>query len=242
MAGMSARWLTWGQRRISYELIREHRRDLKITVFPDLRVVVRAPEVHPLAHIERRISARRSWIARRLHEFERMPVLAVPRRYVAGESQWFLGRQYRLVVRAGPAGVTRSAGQLLVSVQRPNSPVWVRRAVEAWYGVEAGRVYRDLVAHVQERSRRLATLTVSVRVRRMRRRWGSCSASGVITLNPLLVQAPRGCIEYVVAHELSHLLVPDHSARFSRVLSQLMPDWEKQRTKLNRHEVAMRQA
>ena len=240
MAGTSKRRLTWGQRRITYELIREQRRDLKITVFPDLRVVVWAPEVHPLAHIERRISAKRSWIARRLHEFERMPVLAVPRRYVAGESHWFLGRQYRLVVRAGPTRVTRSAGRLLVSVRRPNSPVSVRRAVDVWYGVEAGRAFRDLVAHVQERSRRLATLTVSVRVRRMRRRWGSCSASGVITLNPSLVQAPRGCIEYVVAHELSHLLVPDHSSRFTRELLRLMPDWERQRTRLNRHEVAMR--
>ncbi|MHB1210546.1 MAG: M48 family metallopeptidase [Acidimicrobiales bacterium] len=238
MAATSPRWLTWGQRRVAYTLTREHRGDLKITVFPDLRVVVWAPAAQPLAHIERRISARRAWIARRLHEFEQMPVSTAPRRYVAGESHWFFGRQYRLVLSSGPTRVSRSAGRLLVSVPRPNSPISVRRAVEAWYVIEARKAYRDLVTHVRVRSRRLVTLTISVRVRRMRRRWGSCSSTGVITLNPLLVQAPRGCIEYVVAHELSHLLVPDHSARFTRVLSQLMPDWERQRARLNRHEVA----
>jgi predicted metal-dependent hydrolase len=78
----------------------------------------------------------------------------------------------------------------------------------------------------------LANLEYQVRIRRMTRRWGSCTARGVITLNPLLIQASLSCVDYVIAHELVHLLEPSHSPRFYRLLDNVMPDWRRRREKL----------
>ncbi len=71
-----------------------------------------------------------------------------------------------------------------------------------------------------------------LRVRRMRRRWGSCTAKGTITLNPFLLQAPMSCIDYVIAHELLHTVEPSHSCKFVRLLDRVIPEWRERKRKL----------
>lgn len=110
--------------------------------------------------------------------------------------------------------------------------------LDAWYSERARHIFARQIAALQKREPSLTNRPISVRVRRMSRRWGSCTPAGTITLNPNLVQAPSGCIEYVVAHELCHLLVHDHSPRFFRNLERLVPDWEKRRARLNRLSIA----
>jgi len=68
----------------------------------------------------------------------------------------------------------------------------------------------------------------------MKKQWGSCSPQGTILLNPYLIKAPRECIDYVVLHELCHLKEHNHSPRYYRLLSQLMPDWEPVKARLDR--------
>jgi predicted metal-dependent hydrolase len=67
----------------------------------------------------------------------------------------------------------------------------------------------------------------------MRRRWGSCSPKGRITLNAELMKVPPPCVDYVLTHELCHLLVADHSPQFYRLLTTCMPEWERHRRQLN---------
>jgi len=67
----------------------------------------------------------------------------------------------------------------------------------------------------------------------MRTQWGSCSPKGDVLLNPYLVKAPKACIEYVVAHELCHLREHNHSERFYRLLSRVLPDWEARKAELD---------
>jgi predicted metal-dependent hydrolase len=79
---------------------------------------------------------------------------------------------------------------------------------------------------------RFSPLEPQVRIRRMVQRWGSCTPTGTITLNPALVQAAPACIDYVLAHELTHLLEPAHSARFYQLMTNVMPDWRHRRERL----------
>ena len=82
-----------------------------------------------------------------------------------------------------------------------------------------------------------ASLTLNLIIRRLQARWGSCSPSGVITLNLTLIQTPKACIDYVILHELCHIKENNHSAAFYKLLGHVLPDWERRREKLNAVEV-----
>jgi len=224
---------TWGERTFRYDLLLEDRRDLTISVLPDLRVTVRAPRGKSMTLIEGRVHARRPWIARQLRELERYHPLPLPRRFIAGETHWYLGRQYRLTIRAGETSVVAFAGRIVVTVPRPDEPPQIKRALEQWYAGRARAVFESRLADVQKTVPSLRRLEVTMRVRRMTRRWGSCAPSGLVTLNSELIRAPKTCIDYVVVHELCHLVVPSHSSKFYRLLRRCMPDWESRRQALN---------
>jgi hypothetical protein len=73
-----------------------------------------------------------------------------------------------------------------------------------------------------------------VKIKRLKKKWGSCSKQGKITLNSELVKAPKGCIEYVINHELCHLVEHNHSSAFYELQEKTMPDWEKRKNKLEK--------
>jgi hypothetical protein len=73
-----------------------------------------------------------------------------------------------------------------------------------------------------------------LQIKRLKKRWGSLSAKGTLTLNTDLIRAPKECIDYVVTHELCHLVNKDHNAQFYGLLGKIMPDWEKRKHKLER--------
>lgn len=225
--------LSWGERTIPYELSVEHRNDLAITVHPDLRVTVRAPQSKTTEIIDKRLQAKRSWIARQLRDFEQYHPLPAPRRFVGGETHWYLGRQYRLRLMSGPPSVRCFAGRLVVSVRRPEVTDSVEKALIEWYELRARAVFTERFAEVQRMVRRFRELAPQLRMRRMKKRWGSCSPNGTVTLNTELIQASKVCIDYVIVHELCHLIVPAHSPRFFRLLDTCMPDWARRRERLN---------
>lgn len=226
------RSLTYGGDTISYEVrLLPSRRTLAIEVHPDSRVVVRAPLDCPATVIAARMQKRAGWISRKLAEFERYRPRTPPRQYINGESQLYLGRQYRLKLMPGEAtGVKLFRGRLLVSLPGKADPASVKALLHRWYLDRARTVCSDvLVASLRrfngiERPRLI--------VRSMATRWGSLSPAGTMTLNVDLVRAPRACIEYVVIHELCHTRHRDHDARFFTLLGQVMPDWTQRKQRL----------
>lgn len=224
---------SWGERTFEYSLQLQARRDLVITVHPDLRVEVLAPESKPLDVVLGRIQAKRSWIARQLRDFEGQQTFA-PHRFVPGESCLYLGRQYRLRVERRGQGVALQGGRLVVRVSPKAGPERVREAVVDWYGTRARGVFARRALRMQREISLLRGLEWALRVRQMQRRWGSCTSRGTITLNPALVQMTPSCIDYVIVHELVHLLEPSHSPKFFRLLGRAMPGWEKRKQNLER--------
>jgi predicted metal-dependent hydrolase len=222
---------TWGERTFDYTLRLQPRRDLVITVHPDLRVEVLAPESKPLERVLGRIQAKRSWIARQLQEFEGQQPLA-PHQFVPGESCWYLGKQYRLRVERAGEGVTLQGGRLVVRVSPKAGRERVQAAMAGWYRTRAREVFERRALRLQRESSVLGGLEWTLRVREMKRRWGSCTVRGTITLNPALVQVAPSCIDYVIVHELVHLIEPRHSPRFYRLLGRVMPDWRQRRERL----------
>jgi predicted metal-dependent hydrolase len=220
-----------GARRVTYSLRFDDAPRLVISVYPDLTVSVRAPHGADPGEVDARVTRRAPWIHRQVLEFERYHPLPVPRRFVSGETHYYLGRQYRLRIRRGTEEVKLIRGFLLVTL---NGKKRAKRLVTEWYRARAEVVFQRRLAAVMQRTQWLDGEPRAIRIRQMMRRWGSCGPGGVITLNIELVKAPPSSIDYILAHELCHRLELNHSKRFYELLRRAVPDWEHARERLNR--------
>lgn len=228
----AARQLLSGDEVLDYRLVRSRRRSLTIIVHRDGAVEVRAPLRLAQRDIDAFLAERAEWIRRKQGEFARTPP-PPPTEYRDGAAIPFLGESLVLAVATGRARTWSEPGRLCVRVADPSDEALVRERVMTWYRHQAERLMPERLAALWPK---LATWRVpypELRYRWMRSRWGSCSRDAKISLNVQLVKAPLTCIDYVVAHELCHLREFNHSARFYALLTELMPDWEQQRERLN---------
>jgi len=225
--------LAFGSHKFTVHVALETRKRLSITVHPDCRVTAKAPIDAPLARVEAGLRKRSRWIAGQLSYFEKHQPLPQPRQYVGGETHYYLGRQYRLRIRVGGKARVRLVGQFFeMELPNPRDREKARALMLAWFGAHSREILESRLAkHMPDFLKRDAP-TPRVRYRRMAKRWGSCSPKGAVTLNTELGKAPLHCIDYVVVHELCHLLHPHHDQKFYRLLSRILPDWEKRKDRL----------
>lgn len=228
--------LRYGEREIRYEIIRRPRKTLEIAVEPDASVSVAAPPEAPLHAIEAKLRKRAAWVTRQQRYFSQFLPRTPERRFVAGETHLYLGRQYRLkLVPHERESVKLIRGYLVARTRRPGSPEAARALVEAWYREKACVKFPERIAICLELfPNPEAFRPKGLIVRRMRGRWGSMSPSGRLLLNRRLIEAPVDAIDYVIAHELCHMAEPHHGAAFFELLEKAMPDWRRRKEKLER--------
>ncbi len=224
------RVLKYGRRDIPYRLQLSQRKRLRIVVTPMMEVRAYAPSRFSEDEILEAVRSKAPWIARQLDAVQQFHPLPSPHKYVSGETFTYLGRQYRLRVAAGDAGPAKLRGRFLhVSVPDKSDTTAVRRRVDTWYRDRAADTFQRYLGKWQDVGARHGIPEPRLVIRRMRTRWGSCTAAGRITLNVALVQTPAHCIEYVIMHELCHLKHHNHSKAFYRLLTRCMPDWERRK-------------
>ncbi len=227
--------LTYGRRSIHYKLSFSDRKRLSITVRPDLSVVADAPARFNEDEVHDAVRSKARWIIKKLSEFEQFHPLPTPHKFISGETFVYLGRQYRLKFDAGEPSPSKLFGRYLhVSVPDKTNAGAVKKALDIWYRSRAEEVFQRYMKTCMKVASRHGVGEPKLRIRNMRTRWGSCSADGRITLNLKLVQAAVHCVEYVIMHELCHLVHHNHSPRFYRLLTRSMPDWEKRRKVLSK--------
>ena len=225
--------------KLQYSLRRTlRRRTVGIFIEPDGRLVVLAPALSDTTVIEAILRRRLSWIRRQRLVLESLPAPLAPRQWVRGETHRYLGRQYRLkLVRRSDASVRLAGAFFVVGVLDPADTRLVRRLMETWYRQHAAALLRERVRRILTSTTWLDVEPPPITIRTLRRRWGSTTRSGRVAFNLDLVKLPLGCIDYVVAHELVHLRIPNHSPAFWKMLGRVMPDWKKWRERLARAEV-----
>lgn len=227
----------YGDEVIAFSLRRQPSRTVTrvaIHVEPDARVLVDAPDTAPLADVMTAVKKRARWISLHVKAARARLAHMLPREYVSGESLHYLGRRYRLkvVIEAGTRAQARMRGAFITVTAREHASAPIKMALDAWYRQRAREVFADRLAAVAASLRWVKQLPPT-RLQFMTVQWGSCSPSGRITLNPLLVKAPRECIDYVLLHELCHLLHHNHSPKFYRTLDRHMPNWRAVKEKLD---------
>lgn len=226
--------LQFGSKTITYTLRYSTRKTLGITVTPEMEVVVTAPQEAGFDQIEAKLLKKAPWILKQLSYFLSFHPKNPPRQYLSGETHLYLGRQYLLsVLQANAPEVKLRAGKL--EVHTPNtSPNEVKALLQAWYRERATLKFKTIAAPLIQRFEKYDVAPAELRLQHMPTRWGSCTPKGKIILNPELIKAPRPCIEYVIVHELCHLIYHDHTARFLALQTREMPDWVKWKDKLER--------
>lgn len=239
---MVAQSVQYGTTEIEYELTYAQRKTLGISVQPDLRVTVKAPEGTPLEEIEARVLKRAPWILKQQKEFERYLPHLPPRQYVSGETHRYLGRQYRLKVveseNGTGEGVKRSQSFITVHVQDKADTDHIRNLLDKWYLDRARHIFQEWMEACFPKMEHVGVPCPEIVIRAMRSRWGSCSARGRITLNVKLIKVPKVYIDYIIFHELCHLVEPYHSPRYYELLDRVLPDWRKRRDRLNAFELS----
>ena len=209
------------------------RKRLSISVHPDGSVTALAPAHRTIDDVAGHLQRRRSWITKQRRHFEKYQPLPDEKRYVAGETHLYLGRQYRLRVYEAEKTSVKLVGRFFhVAVPAKNDTRSIASAMDRWYRLHAEPIFRKRLEHCLGAAASLRSIPIQLRIRPMKRRWGSCSSAGTITLNTELVKTPSHCIEYVIMHELCHLRVHDHSPAFFRLLGRSMPDWRQRKERL----------
>ncbi len=150
------------------------------------------------------------------------------RNYIPGETHLYLGRQYRIKTVTGDTEFVKLIhGKFVVSHTKAITTERTRELLQQWYtdkaAIQLGNSFERCWSIFNGSGLNKPTFVI----RTMKRRWGSLSPSGRLTLNPDLVRAPKECIDYVVIHELCHLKHHDHGPDFYELLESVIPDWEK---------------
>jgi len=209
------------------------RKRLSISVHPDGVVTALAPAHRNIEDVKAHLRRRQSWITKQRRHFERYQPLPDEKRYVAGETHLYLGRQYRLRLYEAETTSVKLVGRFFhVSVPEKADTRSIASAMDRWYRLHAEPIFHDRLEHCLDAAASLRALPIQLRIRPMKCRWGSCSSAGTITLNTDLVKAPLHCIEYVIMHELCHLRVHNHGPAFYRLLGRVMPDWKQRKERL----------
>lgn len=205
------------------EVIRSSRRKTADIRVEQGVVSVIVPTALSTERIDQLLAEKRQWIREKmlLHR-EARP--ASTRRFVSGETIPYLGRNYRLKVLDGPFKAPKlDKGRLIVSVPGGSEqPEMVRNAIIRWY---RRRAEEKLPAKVERLAPSVGVMPERVEVRAFRSRWGSCSPKGQVAFNWRIMMAPNRVVDYVVIHELCHLVQHDHSPAYWREVARVMPDY-----------------
>jgi len=215
---------------IKYELVFSNRKTLGITVHPDCQVTVKAPVSATNEQIEKKVAKRASWILRQQNYFKSFVNKMPLRRYFSGESHLYLGKQYILHVAEGKPNNIRFKGRSFEIVCSPKTKA--EQLMKTWYKERAKIIFAEIAEPVIQRFKRYKVEPTALYFQEMGSRWGSCTPKGKIILNTELIKAPKPCIEYVITHELCHLIHRNHTKLFFELLTSEMPDWERWKIKL----------
>lgn len=215
------------------EVIRTNRKKSADIRVEEGAVTVVVPIETSLERIDDLLASKRRWIKEKIALHQEM---APPssKRYVSGESFSYLGRNYRLKVEKGPfAPVKLVQGRLVVSVpQGAEQPHMIRNALVRWYKRQAELKLREKVARWAPQ---VGVAPTGVTIKTFKSRWGSCTSKGELQFNWRIMMAPNRMVDYVVVHELCHLIRHDHSPEFWAQVGKVLSDYEENREWLKRN-------
>jgi predicted metal-dependent hydrolase len=228
--------VTGNIRDIEFKVIYSGRRTMGISVLHDSSVIIRVPYRTSDRAIARLVRDKSSWIIKhrdnyRIHNSSKSIKL-----YAEGETFLFRGVESVLKIEKSKKPFVRFSNSTIeLGLQKTDDANAIRRLLYNGYKEQASALLPLMVNRMIERYEKQTFRPADLVIRTMKRRWGSCSNKGIITLSTELIKLPDLYIEYVIIHELCHLRHHNHSARYYNLLSELFPDWKSTRKDLRKY-------
>lgn len=198
------------------------RRKLTITVERDRSIIVHAPENISDEKIEQVVDAKRQWIYEKIGHAQKYNLPHPPgKELVSGESALYLGRHYRIEVVKTGLNEIQFAQRFLIPYTHSSKRT---EALREWY---VSRAKEKIIPRTKHHARHLGVPVAKIKIVDNRYRWGSCTIKNNINLNWRLIKAPMYVIDYVIIHELAHLLEANHTPRFWNIVRAQTPTMDK---------------
>ena len=210
---------------ITIEILRKPIKNMHLRIYPpDGKVRVSAPLRLSLQQIRHQLESKREWLHTQRARLQAQPVLTEPT-IQTGEFHYFLGQANPLSVisSAMPTQIILKDNRLQLSTPSRSTAVEKQAFLNQWYRAQM----LSLVPNLIEKWQPIMGVSVATwGTKTMKTRWGSCNTrTRRIWLNLVLIQKPLGCLEYVLIHEMVHLLEASHNARFYQLMDKFMPEW-----------------
>ena len=223
------------------QVITSKRKTFSVTVYPDGKVVAKAPIRASKSFIANSINEKAAWIFKQKEKLKDYTARAEKKEYVEGEVFGYLGQGYKLkLIKSNTLSVNIEGENIVIKAKNitKNS---IKIILKFWYQENAQILFAQRLEKFEKELEFLKLPKVQkLIVKQMKGKWGSCAQGGVITLNPDLMAGSQECIDYVIIHELCHLREHNHSPRYYKLLTAAMPTWKIHKQILNKTVPSMR--
>lgn len=212
-----------------YQIKYSNRKTLNISVERDRSIIVRAPHYLTPEKIDIVVQSKRQWIKEKLNHTQKYPLISESKEFVSGETLMYLGKNYQLLVVDEEVDSIEFDQRFKIS--KANQPK-ANELFKKWYLSQALKKIEPLATKY---AKSLGVEYNQFKTSEMKYRWGSCTPANNIIFNWRIIKAPMYVLEYLVAHELVHLLEDNHTPRFWNILSIQVPNYEKAKNWLKKN-------
>jgi len=226
-------------KKIEFELEYRNRKTLAIQVKPIDNVLVLSPKGLPEHIIKEKVKSKGKWILKKLLDFKDIGYIPFNREFADGEAFMYLGRNYllQLFLNSNPTRLTvKLSDGILIILTPTKDPAILKKLMERWYRKEAEKL---ILKRIEYYKPKFSIGPAKIKIKEQKRRWGSCRSRGSIYFNWRIIMAPPLVIDYVIVHEVSHLIHRNHSLQFWKQVESILPDYKTRKTWLRDHGVRM---
>lgn len=229
----------YGTKTIEFQVTYRNRKTIEIGVEPPHNVSVVAPNGIDDDELIEHVKSKAKWIVQKLYEFREIQSRHIDREYINGEAFLYLGRNYTLHIVDDSSlkkPVTKLfQGKFIIHTPTRNQ-LKLKNAMEDWYRQKTLEKVVERVAYYQKYFEVKPSV---VKVKEQKKRWASCTSKRDLLFNWRCVMAPSWVFDYIVVHEMAHMLIMDHSKDFWSIVERIMPDYDKRREWLKNFGIKM---
>ena len=232
----------FGNKEIHFEIKpgKNRKRTVAIQISPTLSVIVLTPYYLDEAKVKKIVEKKAAWITKKQEQIKKNQELSPQKEFVSGESFPYLGKYYRLKISTSFAKHPESCrlvnGRFCLEIKNGSDgqgkKAAIKKALFDWYLKRAEIKINERVKHL---SPQVGKWPLSIKIKNQEKRWGSCSRTGVICFNWKIVMLPISVMDYIITHELCHLMYPHHSGQFWQKVQSVIPDYKIKRNWLKIH-------